>query len=190
MQSLLTAKLPAFTTGSSLTGVLARAAALEAEFAAPSQRNSSGFAFLQNKIDSNSRLAGELDGFTQAAAAPSTRPLKLPAKELHQQLQRIEDALDEQPELREELALPLAEIQAVSGTTDEDILDVGALLDTRHRPGVVTGVAIACGFTVSVARFLIGAGTGQPVPMAAFDGLASGATVYLFVNSHRTRRSE
>ncbi|WP_285117310.1 hypothetical protein [Leifsonia sp. fls2-241-R2A-40a] len=185
MQELMKMRLPGFSLDTSL-GALARAAVFEQEFTTVQKGMGAGaWGLLQGRLDTHPLLSAEVTGFARAASAPPKGPLKVPAKELHQRAERIEGILDSEPELRHELALPLAEVQAVSATDDYDVLNFGALFDARHRRGMVTGIALAFGVTVSVARFLIGAGTGQPVEMAAWDGVASGATVYLFVSGRR-----
>lgn len=187
IQSLLATRMPIYAA-TEFTGVLARAAALESEFASPRPGVAAGFGLLQERIEKSTRLSAEVAGFAEVAAAPPKGALKLPAKELHQRAERIENALTDDPDLRDDLAGPLAEVRAVSATDDWDTMNLAALLNVLHRPGVVTGIAVACGVTVSITGFLIGAGTGQPIEQAVWQNLGTGAATYVYLNGRRRDR--
>lgn len=171
------------------SGVLARAAALESGFTTSRPSVAGAFGLLQDQLDATPRLAAEVGAFADAAATPSAGALPLPAKELHQRAERIEEILDEDPGLRDELAHPLADVQAVSATSEWDTISFAGLLDIRHRPGAVTGIAVACGLTVGVARFLIGAASGSSVELAIWDGAQNGAAAYVVVRGLRRARN-
>lgn len=180
-------RLPEFLD-SNYTGVLARAAALESEFANPTTGVAAGFGMLHERISSSPRLSAEVAGFAKVAAAPPTGAMKIPVKDLHQRVQRIQDALEDDHALREQLELPLSEVQAISGTDRWDTVNVSALIGFGNWVRGVNGIALACGVTAGVARFLIGAGAGSPVELATWEGVASGAAVYLFISSRQGAR--
>ncbi|MGH1522839.1 hypothetical protein ACRAWC_01595 [Leifsonia sp. L25] len=193
LQSMLTQVMPQVGWSA---GSLARAAALEAEFtkAKPYPGIGAGFALLHERIDTSPRLAAEVIGFAETAAAPPSGAFKIRAKDLHERAIRVEQALDEDPQLRDDLAGPLADVQMVSATDDFDVIRLGALLNVVHRRGAVTGIAVVSGLTICLGAFVIGAGTGQPVEAAAWagasQGLPAGAVMYGLLRRLRSGRSE
>jgi hypothetical protein len=185
MRSVLAGLRPVAATIVQQQQFAVRAVALEQGFVADTAGAGARFGRLHTQFESSPRLAAEVAGFAHAAAHPgATAPIDVP--ELRTHTLNIERILNEEPALRDQLAQPLAEAAELN---DYDVINLGetlGLIDAvrRHR---VSSLGVVAAATVGMVRFVVGAGTVEPLPMTMYEAIRDGSGMYAACVALRNR---